>query len=211
MQGSEEVHAVAVAGVILYCRGNEWPRRKRSRLAAEAVSQQLVNSYRGISTCRSHRTEPRWRPLRGLHDPGQPLHLGQHRRDLLLRQLLDKATEFVTGRSHTSHGTDRNVDDRVIRSAAAPGPPADPSRGRRRRLPPSRVGEAESDIARCSFRQGRGEHAGASVVIVVHFGRSGWRAVASRMPTALGARGRRVRLSIRHRRDVIPVGREPVA
>jgi hypothetical protein len=35
---------------------------------------------------------------------------------LLLRQLLDQATEVVTGSSHFGHGNERSVDDRAFLS-----------------------------------------------------------------------------------------------
>lgn len=86
MQPGEQLNTLAMTGIVVDGGGDQRARVTNDHgSAAETVGQQLVHPRRRVRPAGGERTEPRWRPRRHRASFGQPPHLGQRRRHLLLR------------------------------------------------------------------------------------------------------------------------------
>src|SRR6266516_689038 len=74
--------------------------RRRSRLAAEAVFEQLLGPGRRVSGPALAGAEPGWGPRSVLDRAEMAAHVIEDCRYLFLRQLLDQAEQLLTLRAH---------------------------------------------------------------------------------------------------------------
>lgn len=108
MQCGEQIDARTVMRVVLDGGAHQGTRfADDHRLAAEALSQQVVNAVGRVRTTCRDRAKPRWRSRQRLGGDRQPLHLDKSSRHLILGQLLDQAVQLVACGGHNHHDMSR--------------------------------------------------------------------------------------------------------